>query len=91
MSNNLIKTSPHKARSSMLIMGVSGGFSHVLKGQRPSRGSQIKMDETIIENALAGTLEEEGAENIFLSEVGWATYLDKQGQSYSMNERVSVA
>ena len=35
------------------------------------------MDETIVENALAGTLEEEGAENIFLSELGWASYLDE--------------
>lgn len=50
------------------------------------------MDETLLENALAGSLEEEGAENIFLSEVGWATYLDKEaGQSYAMNERVSTA
>jgi len=37
------------------------------------------MDETLFENALAGSLEEEGAENIFLSEVGWASYLDKEG------------
>jgi len=50
------------------------------------------MDETIIENALAGTLEEEGAENCFMSEVGWATYLDENaGGSYNMNERPSLA
>ena len=35
------------------------------------------MDETILENALNGTLEEEGKENHWLSEVGWASYLDE--------------
>ena len=56
------------------------------------RASAPCMDETLLENTLAGTLEEEGAENIFLSEVGWATYLDKNAkQSYNMNERVSQA
>jgi hypothetical protein len=49
------------------------------------------MDETILEKALAGELEEEGAENVFMSEAGWASYLDKEGQSYAMNERVSKA
>lgn len=50
------------------------------------------MDETIIEKALRGELEEEGAENVFMTEVGWASYLDKEaGQSYNMNERVSKA
>lgn len=37
------------------------------------------MDETLFENALAGTLEKEGEDNVFMSEVGWASYLDKQG------------
>jgi hypothetical protein len=50
------------------------------------------MDETMLEKALAGELEEEGAANVFMSEVGWATYLDKEAQSsYAMNERVSKA
>jgi|TARA_B110000285_G_C14735420_1_gene428355 hypothetical protein len=49
------------------------------------------MDETILKNTLAGTLAEEGAENLWLSEVGWASYLDEQGQSYAMNEQVSKA
>ena len=52
------------------------------------------MDETIIQKALAGGLEKEGADNIFMSEVGWATYLDsKEGgsSSYAMNERPSKA
>lgn len=50
------------------------------------------MDETILEKALAGELEEEGAENVFMSEVGWATYLDKNaGGSYNMNQRPSMA
>jgi len=57
-----------------------------------SRSSAPVMDETIIQKALAGELEEEGAENVFLSEVGWAYYLDKEGQqSYNMNERFSLA
>eukprot|EP00967_Tisochrysis_lutea_P095560 scaffold139413_cov35-Tisochrysis_lutea.AAC.3 len=50
------------------------------------------MDETILEKALAGELEEEGFENIFLSELGWADYLDKNAKSsYNMNERPSLA
>ena len=50
------------------------------------------MDETLLEKTLAGELEEEGAENVFMTEVGWASYLDKAGkQSYNMNERVSQA
>ena len=57
-----------------------------------SRTSLPAMDETIIEKALAGELEEEGAANVFMSEVGWATYLDKAcGSSYNLNQRVSVA
>ena len=57
-----------------------------------ARATVPAMDETIIENALAGTLEEEGAENCFMSEVGWATYLDENaGGSYNMNERPSLA
>jgi len=50
------------------------------------------MDETIVEKALAGELEQEGAENVFMSELGWASYLDEAcGGSYNMNERPSVA
>ena len=50
------------------------------------------MDETIMEKALSGELEQEGADNVFMSEVGWASYLDKQaGSSYNMNERPSKA
>merc|ERR1740138_78568 len=57
-----------------------------------SRACAPVMDETIIEKALSGELEQEGAENVFMSEVGWASYLDKQaGSSYNMNERVSQA
>eukprot|EP00965_Chrysotila_dentata_P210255 6185794-Pleurochrysis_carterae.AAC.1 len=52
----------------------------------------VVMDETIINKALSGELEEEGAENIFLSEVGWATYLDENAKSsYNMNQRPSLA
>jgi len=50
------------------------------------------MDETILEKALSGELEEEGLENPFMSEVGWATYLDQEaGSSYNMNQRPSMA
>merc|ERR1719247_1240441 len=56
------------------------------------RASVPCMDETIIEKALSGELEEEGAENVFMSEVGWATYLDQNSKSsYNMNERPSQA
>merc|ERR1719446_674653 len=57
-----------------------------------ARACRPVMDETIMEKAWAGELEEEGAENVFMSELGWATYLDKScGSSYAMNERVSKA
>merc|ERR1719238_440995 len=56
------------------------------------RAGAPSMDETIIEKALAGELEEEGAENVFMSELGWAYYLDKEaGSSYNMNQRYSMA
>ena len=56
------------------------------------RQRAVFMDETIMEKALAGELEQEGAENVFMSEVGWATYLDQNaGSSYNMNERPSMA
>jgi len=56
------------------------------------RAPVTSMDETIIQNALAGDLEAEGAENVFLTEVGWASYLDKEAKSsYNMNQRVSQA
>lgn len=62
---------------------------------RPShtvRQRAVFMDETIMEKALAGELEQEGAENLFMSELGWATYLDQNaGSSYNMNERPSIA
>ena len=45
-----------------------------------------------MQKAITGELEQEGADNIFLSELGWATYLDKNaGSSYNMNERPSKA
>jgi len=57
-----------------------------------ARATMPTMDETIIEKALAGELEQEGAENCFMSEVGWATYLDENaGSSYAMNQRPSLA
>jgi len=57
-----------------------------------SRTSALSMDETIMEKAFAGELEEEGEENVFMSELGWAYYLDQKAQSsYNMNERFSMA
>lgn len=57
-----------------------------------ARATVPAMDETILEKALAGELEEEGAENVFMSELGWATYLDQNaGSSYNLNERPSMA
>jgi len=57
-----------------------------------SRACVPTMDETILEKALSGELEQEGAENVFMSEVGWAYYLDKECQSsYNLNERFSKA
>lgn len=56
------------------------------------RQSAVFMDETLMEKALAGELEDEGAENVFMSEVGWATYLDQNAESsYNMNQRPSLA
>merc|ERR1719409_1691151 len=57
-----------------------------------ARSTRPVMDETIIQKALLGELEQEGAENVFMSELGWATYLDKQADSsYNMNEKPSKA
>jgi hypothetical protein len=78
------------------LAGLAAGATAYLAVQgriaRAQPRSDLRMDETILEKALAGELEEEGAENVFMSEVGWATYLDKEaGSSYAMNERVSQA
>merc|ERR1719487_1853576 len=63
-----------------------------VRAARAARQGAVFMDETILEKALAGELEEEGFENVFMSEVGWATYLDKEaGSSYNMNQRPSLA
>merc|ERR1719171_909508 len=57
-----------------------------------SRACRPSMDETILEKALSGELEAEGAENVFMSELGWASYLDKEaGSSYNLNQRPSMA
>jgi len=71
----------------------SGGAMQPVRAARGiSRQGAVFMDETIFEKALAGELEEEGAENVFMSEVGWATYLDQNaGSSYNMNQRPSLA
>jgi len=55
-----------------------------------NRGGAPVMDETVIQKALAGELEQEGAENHWMSEAGWAEWLDKNAESsYNMNQRPS--
>jgi hypothetical protein len=58
------------------------------------------MDETILQLAWKGMcktgdpwseLRKEGQTEFWKSELGWAKWLDSQGQSYNMNERVSLA
>merc|ERR1719353_1479667 len=54
------------------------------------RGGAPAMDETVFQKALAGELEAEGAENHWMSEAGWAEWLDKNAESsYNMNQRPS--
>lgn len=84
-----------KAAIAIAGLAVCEGFS---LGAAPVRVAPVRyapaifMDETILEKALAGELEAEGFENCFLSEVGWADYLDKNAKSsYNMNERPSLA
>jgi len=85
------------ALSSMLLLPTTAAY--MAPGCAPMRAQAAArvpaapvMDETIIEKALLGELEEEGAENVFMSEVGWASYLDKNaGSSYNMNQRPSMA
>ena len=83
---------------SLLVVASATGYVHNMPvrvaGTAAASASRaaVSMDETILEKALAGELEQEGAENVFMSEVGWATYLDKNaGSSYNMNQRVSQA
>merc|ERR1740138_1778588 len=78
-----------QAAAAYNVAGVKAG---VPARAAASRTGAVHMDETIFEKALAGELEQEGADNVFLSEVGWATYLDKEaGSSYNMNQRPSMA
>ena len=52
----------------------------------------VAADRGVAGSCAGGELEQEGAENVFMSELGWATYLDeKAGSSYNMNERPSKA
>ena len=79
-----------RQRTSQLIMSVQGASYHMRKN-KSMRANTIKMDETLFQNTLKGKLAEEGKENVFMSELGWATYLDKEGYSYAMNQKVSEA
>merc|ERR1719453_758728 len=84
-------------RSLVFVIGAASAFQALparsgAAGLAAMRATVPSMDETILEKALAGELEQEGAENVFMSELGWASYLDKEaGQSYNMNERPSMA
>ena len=70
----------------------AGAPAQPMRAARTERQGAVFMDETIMEKALAGELEQEGAENVFMSELGWATYLDENaGGSYNMNQRPSLA
>lgn len=70
-----------------VLPSCPAGRSHVARTL-----AHVSMDETIMQKALAGELEEEGAENVFLTEVGWASYLDREAKSsYNMNQRPSLA
>jgi hypothetical protein len=80
------------------MAGFAAGFTVILamqgrvSAQAKPRAAGARMDETMLEKALAGELEQEGLDNCFMSEAGWAVYLDKEaGSSYAMNERVSKA
>jgi hypothetical protein len=78
----------------LLGMGLGAAATLAVTGRKASTPPRaaVAMDETMLEKALAGELEEEGAENMFMSEVGWASYLDENCEgSYNMNERVSLA
>merc|ERR1719502_2417824 len=83
--------------SALLLSAGASAFMVPAPAPRLSASAAVRagcpsMDETILEKALAGELEEEGAENVFMTEVGWATYLDQEaGSSYAMNQRPSVA
>lgn len=57
-----------------------------------ARAGPAVMDETILQKALAGELEAEGAEQHWLSEAGWAVWLDENAESsYNLNQRPSKA
>lgn len=50
------------------------------------------MDDTLFEAALTGKLQEEGTEQVWLSEIGLAETMDKKYKSsYNMNERPSLS
>jgi hypothetical protein len=79
----------------LLLGGVLGGVATLaVKGWKSSAQprARVSMDETLLEKALSGELEQEGADNCYMSEVGWASYLDENCQSsYNMNQRFSQA
>ena len=91
MSTSLIRCATAAA-----LVATCDGY---MPSAAPSRAAAVRpaaasvfMDETVFERALAGELEEEGFENPFMSEVGWADYLDKNAKSsYNMNQRPSLA
>lgn len=63
--------------------------SRVVSRRAASHNVAVHMDETLFENVLGDELEREGAEKPWLSEAGWAVYLDSQDSGYAMNNKVS--
>ena len=75
----------HLRKEMLAVLALSASAYQAPMASRPAvpaaaaaRSVRPVMDETIIQKAFAGELEEEGAENVFMSELGWASYLDKQ-------------
>ena len=95
--SQIVAWDSHAARTMLAVLSFSSAY--VLPAGAPARSTAAvaraapsTMDETILQRALEGTLEEEGAEQHWLSEVGWADWQDKNGgASYNMNQRFSKA
>ncbi|KAG8465650.1 hypothetical protein KFE25_002957 [Diacronema lutheri] len=73
------------------VAGYAPAGSRVLSHSRRavSHSAAVHMDETLFDDILSDELEKEGAEKPWLSEAGWALYLDSQNSGYAMNEKVS--
>jgi len=72
-------------------LGYAPQASRVVTHSRVAAATKpaVHMDETLFDDILSDKLEQEGAASPWLSEAGWAVYLDKEGIPYAMNDRVS--